>query len=105
MVLVAKNEVTLTNIFDGKKGDTGEGVTVVKTEYAYSNSANTQPQSGWVTTLPTASKGSYLWTRVTYSDKTSVVTNMRKQITHHTLFSSRHICLNMIEVSTHSKRH
>ena len=74
MVLVAKNEVTLTNIFDGKKGDTGVGVTVVKTEYAYSNSANTQPQSGWVTTLPTASKGSYLWTRVTYSDKTSVVT-------------------------------
>lgn len=75
MVLVAKNEVTLTNIFDGQKGDTGKGVTVVKTEYAYSNSANTQPQSGWTTALPTASKGSYLWTKVTYSDNTSVVTH------------------------------
>lgn len=74
MVLVAKNEVTLTNIFDGQKGGAGKSVTVVKTEYAYSNSADTQPQSGWTTTLPTASKGSYLWTKVTYSDNTSVVT-------------------------------
>ena len=74
MVLVAKNEVTLTNIFDGQKGSAGKAVTVVKTEYAYSNSADTQPQSGWTTTLPTASKGSYLWTKVTYSDNTSVVT-------------------------------
>lgn len=75
MVLVAKNEVTLTNIFDGKKGDAGNAVTIVKTEYAYSNSAATKPQSGWTTTLPTASKGSYLWTKVTYSDNTSVVTH------------------------------
>ena len=75
MVLVAKNEVTITNIFDGKNGDAGKSVTVVRTEYAYSNSADTQPQSGWTTTLPTASKGSYLWTKVTYSDNTSVVTH------------------------------
>ena len=74
MVLVAKNEVTLTNILDGRKGDAGKAATVVKTEYAYSNSADTQPQSGWTTMLPTASKGSYLWTKVTYSDNTSVVT-------------------------------
>lgn len=56
------------------KGADGTSVTVSKVEYGTSSSASTQPSS-WSTTNPTSvTKGSWLWTRTTYSDNTTAIT-------------------------------
>lgn len=50
------------------QGNDGENVTVVSTAYAVSTSGTTIPSSGWSATIPSVPKGSYLWTRVTFSN-------------------------------------
>lgn len=59
----------------GKDGDDGDSVTVTAVEYASSTSGTTAPTSGWSTTIPTVANGSYLWTRVSYSDGTQALSN------------------------------
>lgn len=50
------------------QGNDGENVTVVSTDYAVSTSGTTIPSSGWSATIPSVPKGSYLWTRVKFSN-------------------------------------
>jgi len=55
----------------GPKGDTGEagedgiGIGTITAEYAASSSGTTPPGSGWQSSIPSVSPGSYLWTRFT----------------------------------------
>lgn len=48
--------------------ENGASVTVVSTDYAVSTSGTTIPSSGWSATVPSVPKGSYLWTRVKFSN-------------------------------------
>ena len=58
-----------------RKGEKGDGVSVLSTEvrYAASASGTTAPASGWQVAIPAVPQGYYLWTRtiVRYSDGTS----------------------------------
>lgn len=58
----------------------GEGITVSAQETAYvaSTQGDTPPESGWQTTIPDVSAGSYLWSRITttFSDGSSFNTYM-----------------------------
>lgn len=49
----------------GATGATGKGISSTVIEYAASSSNTTVPTSGWSTTIPSVSAGSYLWTRTT----------------------------------------
>ena len=57
----------------GAKGDTGEdgrGIKSTEITYVSSTSGTNIPQSGWKTSIPSVSAGSYLWTQtiITYTD-------------------------------------
>ena len=57
----------------GAKGDTGEdgrGIKSTEITYVSSTSGTSIPQSGWKTSIPSVSAGSYLWTQtiITYTD-------------------------------------
>ena len=57
----------------GAKGDTGEdgrGIKSTEITYVSSTSGTSIPQSGWKTSIPNVSAGSYLWTQtiITYTD-------------------------------------
>ena len=59
----------------GAKGDTGEdgrGIESTEITYVSSTSGTNIPQSGWKTSIPSVSAGSYLWTQtiITYTDGT-----------------------------------
>lgn len=49
----------------GAQGNTGRGISSTVIEYASSTSNTTVPTSGWQSTIPSVSAGSYLWTRTT----------------------------------------
>ena len=62
----------------GANGQNGTSVTISKIEYATSTT-ETQPSSGWSTTAPsTVAEGSWLWTKVTYSDNKTAVTRSKQ---------------------------
>lgn len=57
----------------GAKGETGEdgrGIKSTEITYVSSTSGTSIPQSGWKTSIPSVSAGSYLWTQtiITYTD-------------------------------------
>ena len=57
----------------GAKGDTGEdgrGIKSTEITYVSSTSGTSIPQSGWKSSIPSVSAGSYLWTQtiITYTD-------------------------------------
>lgn len=52
---------------DGAVGAEGRGIKDTKVEYAISTSQSTIPTSGWSTSTPTLTNGSYLWTRTTWT--------------------------------------
>lgn len=59
----------------GEKGETGEdgrGIESTEITYVSSTSGTNIPQSGWKTSIPSVSAGSYLWTQtiITYTDGT-----------------------------------
>lgn len=56
----------------GAKGDTGNGISSATISYATGTSGTTAPSSGWQSTVPFVSQGSYLWTRTvtTYTNGT-----------------------------------
>ncbi len=57
----------------GDTGDTGKGVASVAIDYQASSSNTTAPTGTWVSSPPSVSAGSYLWTRMifTYTDSTT----------------------------------
>ncbi|MDT2756980.1 hypothetical protein P7G51_06260 [Enterococcus asini] len=57
---------------DGIAGKDGVGIASTVIQYVGSTSGTTKPTTGWSTTIPTVSEGSFLWTRTiwTYSDGT-----------------------------------
>lgn len=62
---------------DGVDGDDGVSITSVDAEYAKSSSSTTAPTSGWSTTSPTWTNGSYIWsrTKTSYSSGSPTYTN------------------------------
>lgn len=58
---------------DGLPGKDGVGVASTAITYAQSTSGTTAPTSGWTTSVPTLTKGRYLWTRTiwTYTDNST----------------------------------
>lgn len=58
---------------DGVAGKDGKGINSTVITYATSASGTTQPTTGWTTTVPSLTKGQYLWTRTiwTYTDSTT----------------------------------
>ncbi|WP_302372877.1 phage tail spike protein [Enterococcus asini] len=58
---------------DGLPGKDGVGVISTAITYAQSTSGTTAPTSGWTTSVPTLTKGRYLWTRTiwTYTDNST----------------------------------
>ncbi|MEQ7216736.1 phage tail protein [Enterococcus asini] len=58
---------------DGLPGKDGVGVQSTAIQYAQSTSGTTAPTSGWTTSVPTLTKGRYLWTRTiwTYTDNST----------------------------------
>lgn len=74
MMVLAKGEYTVTELYDGDKGDTGRGITSITEEYAISTSKTTAPDDAdFSTTQPTWTAGSYIWTRskIVYNNPTS----------------------------------
>ena len=57
----------------GSTGPAGKGVKSTAVTYVASTSGTTIPTSGWVTSIPSVSAGSYLWTRtvITYTDNST----------------------------------
>lgn len=60
----------------GTNGNDGKGIKTTTVNYATSTDGKTPPSSGWGTSIPTVSAGSYLWTRTefTYTDNTKTTT-------------------------------
>lgn len=58
---------------DGQDGQDGKGVTSIIEEYYLSTSMTSLANGSWSTTVPTASRGKYIWTRsvIRYTDGTS----------------------------------
>ena len=56
----------------GDKGEDGLGIESTEITYVSSTSGTNIPQSGWKTSIPSVSAGSYLWTQtiITYTDGT-----------------------------------
>lgn len=76
MVVKAFETITLARVDDGAQGIPGkDGVGIKSTVIAYqlSSSGTTTPTGTWSTTVPTLTKGQYLWTKTTwtYSDNTT----------------------------------
>jgi len=62
----------------GAKGADGTSVSVTSIEYATSTTES-QPSSGWSTTAPsTVAEGSWLWTKVNYSDGSAAVSRAKQ---------------------------
>ena len=61
-----------------KQGQQGTSVTVLKTEYQSGTSPTSAPTGSWSTSIPSVAEGSYLWTKVTYSDN-NVAYSVAKQ--------------------------
>ena len=59
----------------GQTGGTGTGITSITEEYSKSTSKTTEPTSGWQTSMPIWTTGSYVWTRskIIYSNPTNTV--------------------------------
>lgn len=55
------------------KGADGTSVTISSIEYGVTNSGSTAPSS-WSTTIPTVSKGQWLWCKTTYSNSSEAIT-------------------------------
>lgn len=59
---------------DGQKTETlaqgpqGSSITVKSTGYKTGASGTTEPSGNWSSTVPSVTKGQYLWTRITFSD-------------------------------------
>ena len=58
---------------DGIAGKDGVGIKTTTITYAQSTNGTTAPSTGYTTTVPTLTKGNYLWTKTvwTYTDKTT----------------------------------
>lgn len=58
---------------DGVAGKDGVGISNTAITYAQSTNGTTAPSTGYTTTVPTLTKGNYLWTKTvwTYTDKTT----------------------------------
>ena len=58
---------------DGVAGKDGVGISNTVITYAQSSNGTTAPSTGYTSTVPTLTKGKYLWTKTvwTYSDKTT----------------------------------
>lgn len=58
---------------DGVAGKDGVGIKSTTVTYALSDSGTTAPTSGWTPTVPTLTKGKYLWTKSvwTYTDNST----------------------------------
>ena len=78
MAILAKGEVTITDVYDGSPGvpgapggtgPAGISITKVENEYAMNDSTTSAPTTGWSLVAPEWVLGSYIWTRnkVTYS--------------------------------------
>lgn len=52
-------------VYIGKDGQTGNGIKGTTIDYALATQGTTSPTAGWQTSIPTVTKGAYLWTRVT----------------------------------------
>ena len=64
--------------FKGNPGNNGTSVTITEIEYNTSTT-ETQPSSGWSTTFPgTVAEGSWLWTKVTYSDNKTAISKAKQ---------------------------
>lgn len=82
--VVTTNEVTVSVVQDGEKGDTGangadgSSITILsnKVYYKGSTQATTPPTGTWSETVISVPQGDYLWTKnnITYSDDTSSTT-------------------------------
>lgn len=72
-MIVASNNITLSNVNDGTSGKDGLGINSTIITYQLSSSSTTAPTGTWSTTVPTLTKGQYLWTRTTlvYTDNTT----------------------------------
>lgn len=78
IMIVASNNITLSNVNDGTDGVAGkDGVGIKSTTITYqeSTSGTTAPTGTWATNPPTVDDGNYLWTRTvwTYTDGTSEI--------------------------------
>lgn len=63
----------------GEKGDTGDSITVSAIRYATSTTESQPADSSFTyTSVPTVAEGSWLWTRVTYSDGSKVYTKSKQ---------------------------
>lgn len=80
---VAEKEITLANVNDGEQGPKGDdglpgkdgvGLKTTVITYGISDSETIQPTT-WNSQVPTLTKGSYLWTRTTwtYTDNTTEI--------------------------------
>ena len=58
---------------DGVAGKDGVGISSTDITYAQSTNGTTAPSTGYTTTVPTLTKGNYLWTKTvwTYTDKST----------------------------------
>lgn len=82
--VVTTNEVTVSVVQDGEKGDTGangadgSSISILsnKVYYKGSTQATTPPTGTWSETVVSVPQGDYLWTKnnITYSDDTSSTT-------------------------------
>ncbi len=61
----------------GTNGEDGRGISSVAVSYALSGQGSTPPSSGWQSSMPSLTAGSYLWTRTetTYTDNSPSTTS------------------------------
>ena len=59
--------------FDGTNGTDGRGIKTTDISYQIGTSGNTPPTGTWLSNIPTAGAGQFVWTRtiITYTDNTS----------------------------------
>ena len=59
--------------FDGANGADGRGIKTTDISYQIGTSGNTPPTGTWLSNIPTAGAGQFVWTRtiITYTDNTS----------------------------------
>ena len=61
---------------NGQDGADGKGIASITEQYYHSTSMTTQTGGNWSTTVPTATRGKYIWTRsvIKYTDSTTTTT-------------------------------
>ena len=61
---------------NGQDGADGKGIASITEQYYHSTSMTTQAGGNWSTTVPTATRGKYIWTRsvIKYTDSTTTTT-------------------------------